>query len=115
MEEVVVEPKKQAGILNDFYSSVFSRCDDDGPMLQKPENRGTLSDLVFNKECIISTAGKLRKDAAPGPDGIPNRLIIESIDEMATPLSILFSRSMEEAKIPDDWREATVTPIPYSP
>ena len=54
-EEVVVEPKKEACILNDFYTSVFSRCDDDGPKLQKPEERGTLSDIIFDKECIIST------------------------------------------------------------
>ena len=110
-EVVVVEPEKQARILNDFYPSVFSRNDGDGPELQKPEERATLSDVSFDRESIIDVSGKLRKDAAPGPDGIPNRLITETIDEMATPLSILFSRSMEESKIPNEWRDATVIPL----
>ena len=110
-EEVVVEPRRQAEILNDFYSSVFSSSTDEGPEVQAPEGRRILAEIGFERETIVRVGEKLKKDSAPGPDGIPNRVIVETINEMAFPLSILFSRSMEQSKIPEDWRDAVVTPI----
>ena len=32
-------------------------------------------------------------------------------DEIATPLTILFRRSIDVGQIPDDWRDAHITPI----
>ena len=54
---------------------------------------------------------RLREQSAPGPDGIPNKLMKEMINEISCPLSILFSESINEKTIPDDWRNARVTPI----
>ena len=40
-----------------------------------------------------------------------NGLLIATCDEIAKPLAILFNKSLEHAKIPDDWRLSNVSPI----
>ena len=54
---------------------------------------------------------KLKENSAPAPDAIPNELLIETVNEVSKPLSILFRKSLNERRIPDEWREANVTPI----
>ena len=53
----------------------------------------------------------LKVESASGPDGIPPRVIKELKNEIVKPLTILFQKSMETGKIPDEWRKAEVTPI----
>ena len=53
----------------------------------------------------------LREFAAPGPDGFPPKLLKILRDEVALPLSILFKKSMDAGRIPDDWRDAHITAI----
>ncbi len=54
---------------------------------------------------------RLRKDAAPGPDGISPRLLQQLENSLAQQLEILFNKSIETGVVPRDWRTATVTPI----
>ena len=49
---------------------------------------------------------------ASGPDGISSRVLKELADQMAMPLSLLFNQSIEDGKIPADWKEAYVSPVP---
>jgi hypothetical protein len=53
----------------------------------------------------------LKEDKSPGPDKISTRLIIHLIDELCEPLSMLFEDSLEEQRVPDDWRNADIVPI----
>jgi len=54
---------------------------------------------------------KLREDKAPGPDELSPRLLFHLKEQLAVPLCILFRKSLEEGRVPADWREANVTPI----
>ena len=53
----------------------------------------------------------MKEFSAPGPDGIRPKILKEQKRELAKPLTILFSKSMEEGKIPYSWRKANITPI----
>jgi len=54
---------------------------------------------------------KLRKDAAPGPDGIKPALLKTFANELAGPLVDIYNKSLETGIVPDDWKQAHVTPI----
>ena len=108
---VVSEPKKQAEILNSCYASVFTRRTGQVPTKEREPNTPEISDVCLDEERVKSTIQQLREDSAPGPDAIPNKFMKETADEIALPLSILFSKSLKERKIPDEWRMANVTPI----
>ena len=60
---------------------------------------------------MLRVIDKLKVQSAAGPDGIPPRVIKELRNKIAEPLSILFKESIDAGRIPDDWRDAEVTPI----
>ena len=109
--EFVIAPKDQAQIINDFLGSVFTRSTDAPPTKQRSTNTGSLHDVEVTEERIRKLIDGLNEFSAPGPDGIPPKLVKILKDELSKPLEILFSRSIDEGSIPDDWRDAHVTAI----
>ena len=67
----------------------------------------SLSDV----EAISKTFSKLRPDKAMGPDGLASMLLIKVQDLITYPLYLLFKKSLSDTVIPDDWKQAVVTPI----
>ena len=53
----------------------------------------------------------LNCNRSQGPDGIPARVLEELSKELAPPLSILFSISIESGVLPLKWKTAIVAPI----
>ena len=107
---IVVEPKEQADLLNTYYASVFTRSDTPAPKIEEGTGE-RLTEIEITEEDVYEVIEGLRADSAPGPDMINNRVLKETKDELKRPLTLLFRKSMAEARIPDDWREAHVTPI----
>ena len=110
-DKLVMEPTPKAEALNEYFSSVFTRCDTVSPTKEPLTGIGTIENVDITTECIKEEIGRLRKFAAPGPDNVTNGLLIATCDEIAKPLAILFNKSLEHAKIPDDWRLSNVSPI----
>ena len=54
---------------------------------------------------------KLKPGSACGPDAVTARTLVETADILSIPLALVFTRSLEEGVIPEDWRKANVTPI----
>ena len=109
--ELITEPKEQAQILNEFYSSVFTTGGTSVEQRGECWEGRQLDDIIITESKVISVIEGLKVDSACGPDGIPPRVIKELKDELAKPLAILFRKSLDTGKIPDDWRLAEVTPI----
>ena len=110
-DELVVNPKAQSNVLNDYFSSVFTRCDNESPSKDQLTGIGKIENVVFNEECIKNEISRLRRFSAPGPDNVTNTTLIELCDEIAKPLDMLFTKSLNETKIPADWRLSNVSPI----
>jgi len=53
----------------------------------------------------------LRQDGAAGPDRIGPKILQELREELSHPLAVIFNKSMEEGVVPQDWKEANVTPV----
>ena len=109
--EFVVNPKEQAEKMNEFYSSVFTRSIGDSPSKPAFNGNESLSDMVVDEERVKEVIDGMRENAAPGPDGIQPILLKILREEVATPLTILFRKSIDVGRIPDEWREANVIPI----
>ena len=44
-------------------------------------------------------------------DGIPSRLLKDGADVLAYPLTVLFNLSVQQCKIPGEWKKAKVMPL----
>ena len=109
--DLITAPGEQAQILNNFYSSVFTTGEACDEQQGENEEMESLNDIDITEEKVKLVIENLKEQSASGPDGIPPRVIKEMKSELAGPLTMLFRRSMETEKIPDDWRVAEVTPI----
>ena len=109
-DELVVDPQRQANVLNEYYSSVFTRNSGIPPTL-KTTCSVTLDDIDFTEELVSNAIDRLREFSAPGPDGVTNKIMIELKCEIVVPLTLLFRKSMHESRIPNEWRLSNVSPI----
>ena len=109
--EFIVDPKEQARTMNEFFSSVFTRSNGDSPPKAAINGNAVLCDIEVTEERVKRLIDEMREEAAPGPDEIPPILLKMLRDEIARPLSKLFRKSIDEGRIPDDWRNANVIPI----
>ena len=48
---------------------------------------------------------------ATGPDGIPPRLLKEVANELSPCLTLVFNASLQQGKLPNDWKRAIVAPL----
>lgn len=110
----VVDDLGKAEILNDYFSSVFTREDvSDTPTMAE----GCYSDGKFLSEvrvtplAIKKNLSDLDANKAQGPDLIPSKVLKELSEELSNPLCYLFNKSLEDGILPDDWKTAEVTAI----
>jgi hypothetical protein len=107
----VSDNKEMACILNDFFLSVFTKEDKENLPQKERETNVQISEVTVTQEEIMKKIDKLRKDSAPGPDGIHPILLKETKHEISKPLCIIFEQSLQNGEVPVDWKVATVTAI----
>ena len=103
---------EKADILNKFFSSGFTREDLTDIPESNPKNiEDTLEDIHFTDEDIIDKLKKLNPTKSPGPDGLRPRVLKETANVIGQPLVYIFTKSMKEGRVPDDWKNGHVTAI----
>ena len=111
-DEIIVDPKEQAVLLNQYFASVFTKNTSALPTMPRRENGNChLDGFTITKEKVKQVINQLNDQAAMGPDEIPPSIIKNLEEDLVQPLTILFQASMEQSRIPDDWRTAIVSPI----
>ena len=89
---MVIDPQKQATMLNNFFATMFTRSDVDPPAPTPPEGMKEFTDIEITEAKIEKIINGLRDDAAPGPDGFPPKMMKWLVKELLEPLKILFRR-----------------------
>jgi len=99
---------------NQYFSSVFTR-DNLLPVSAVPmtttEMEPICTDVFLDVSIIAKAIAKLTPDKAHGPDELSAKMLIETSNEIAYPLLLLFKKSLNESSVPADWKRANVTPI----
>jgi len=104
--------REKAVELNNFFSSLFT--DEDTahiPTLEQREYDTPLCSIEITPAQVRKKLKKLKKTKSAGPDGFHPIILPECVDSITTPLTIIFRKSMEEMKLPSQWKEGHVTPI----
>jgi ribonucleases P/MRP protein subunit RPP40 len=113
---IVEDDGEAANLLNDYFSSVFTMEN----MNNIPEpikffqgivtDEGLLS-IHITSDLVERKLEKLKVDKCPGLDEIHPKLLYELRKQISGPLAKLFSNSLEYGVVPNDWKEAGVTPL----
>jgi hypothetical protein len=106
------EDNKKAEVLGKYFKSVFTR-EPAGPVPEAHQRRiiEEMGKLNITTEIVSKTLADLKTNKSQGPDAIHPRILKELADELSIPLQIIYQDSIDQAKVPQDWKNATVTAI----
>ena len=108
----VMGSKEMATLLNRCFGEVFTREDiSQVPEPDSIEMESILEDMHITIAGVRRKIRGLKTEAAPGPDGLGPRVLKELQEGLAPVLAHIFKKSLEEGKVPADWKTANVTPI----
>lgn len=111
-KRLLTDEKEMAEELNQFFSSVFTQEDlSNIPEAEDERGKGRMRPVSVSEQNIKTKIKKLRKEAAPGPDGITPEILQKLSSSLTEPLEVLFNKSLETGDIPEEWKKANVTPI----
>jgi Endonuclease-reverse transcriptase/Reverse transcriptase (RNA-dependent DNA polymerase) len=104
----VTENEKMADLLNETFAKAFTR--ENLTSVPEPETHHQGENLQNVRE-VKEKIKKQKKHSAAGPNGIGPGLLQELSEEVAPILASIYNKSMATGQVPNDWREANVTPI----
>jgi len=108
----VTEPEEMAEILNEFFSSVYTREDTTGiPPVAQKRCRKKLRRTWITTEKVKKKIASLRNNSAPGPDGISPKILKNTTDQIAPVLAMIYRKSLARSEVPEEWRQANICPI----
>ena len=110
--ELTSNNKEKAEVLNKFFSSVFTREKTDNvPVMPDRQFENILDNITITPEEVLKKLFNLNPSKAAGPDGLHCKLLYELRDFLCEPLARFFNRSLQDGEVPDQWRQAHVSPI----
>ena len=104
-------PQDKATMLNRQFSSVFTREDlSTSPILNK-SNLPKMRPIKVNDQGVLKLLKNLNARKASGSDRIPAILLKNCAEVLCTPLAFIIQQSIDLRTVPEDWREALVSPV----
>ena len=104
-----------AEYLNRYFSSVFTR--EDISLLPVPDAKfqeaksDYLWQLSVTPEKVAQKIMAVKDNKLLGVDGIPPKLLMETVEQISIPLARVFSLSLKEGVVPFEWKEANIMSI----
>jgi hypothetical protein len=105
-------PEEQAQVLNDFFSSVFTKEDlVNIPSLDDRYSGDPLENMYITSDMVLKKLKKLKIHKSAGPDGLHPRILRETAEVICIPLATIFNKSLQESILPQQWKDAHVTAL----
>ena len=98
-------------VLNQFFTSVFTQTEDLKDYDTNSVSNNFLNDINICQEDVLKKLNKLKTDKSAGPDGLHPKVLYEVRNAICYPLFLIFNKSIIKGKVPDDWKNAIVSPI----
>ena len=103
---------EKAEALNEFFSDTFTEEDTSNiPSFHTEDIRKPLEELKIAEEKVKERLESLNPHKSPGQDGLHPRVLKELSNEISKPLAIIMQKSLDEHTLPQNWKDAHVSPI----
>ena len=106
----ITEDHEKADALNNFFTSVLINEPPIDSLPNQPNVDFILRDFHITPQMVREKLLRLKQNKASGPDGISVN-ILRQCPNFDIPLAIIFNQSLQTSQIPQDWRDADVTPL----
>ena len=103
---------EKAEALNEQYSNTFTQEDcSNTPEFEPKHLHNTQETVNITVDMVLNQLKPLRIDKSPGNDELHPRVLKEVAQEIAKPLTMIFQSSITNSELPEQWREANITPV----
>ena len=107
--QCVTSPLDEAEALNNQFFTFFTDENTLSPNLEP--SFPLIGNLSFTAKGIENILNNLSTDKSPGPDNIPNFILKLSISIIAPVLQVIFTQSLNDQMLPNDWLSANIIPV----
>ena len=112
-DQQVTTAEGKADAFNKYFASIFRPASPSSPIVSPSlSSQNNLESITVSTEEVSYLLLNLLTVKATGPDGISARLLKECSNEIAPSLTALFNKSLSLGKVPQEWKEANVVPVP---
>ena len=101
---------EKACLFSEQFSSVFIKDNGILPHFQ-PNCNSNLCTFTCSVNDVIKIVKSLKNDSSSGLDNFTPFFLKNILAYIANPLNKLFNVSLDEGKIPEDWKKASIIPI----
>ena len=70
-----------------------------------------LGQLVITPEMVAKKIKAMKDTKSPGVDGIPQRLLMETVKQVSIPFPRVFKLSLKEGVVPSERKEANIVQL----
>lgn len=108
---LTTDERAKASCFNRYFQSVFTMDLTEKPLHANEGSFVQMPEIEIGHNGILSLLNNLKVEKAIGPDGIPNHVLKSCADIISCFLFIIFTRSLQNASLPHDWKHANVVPV----
>ena len=98
--EIVTEGIKKATILNEFFTSVFTKENtSEMPSFNSRCEGVSKNNFEITAEMVEKYLKRLNASKSQGPDNLYPKMLLETLDEIKEPLTEIFKKSLQEGTV----------------
>ena len=110
---IITSDEDKSDLLNSFFCSVFTK--ENTASIPDPNNLGSsknsLDKVDIDPDKVKKILRTLNISKSAGPDNMHPRVLKELSEQLAEPLTYVFKVSISEGVLPEQWKQANVTPL----
>ena len=103
--------EEKANACNAQFQSAFSTEDQATMPQPHGERLPPMPDLNITENGVLKLLEGLNPSKASGPDQVPARVLKECAKPLAPVIADFYQQSIDEARLPDDWKQQYVHPV----
>ena len=108
---VYIDNLDKANVLNRHFSSVFTTEDTSYVPTVNEYNITVMDPIKISPTGVAELLSNIKPFKASGPDNIPAYLLKELASQIAPSLTVVFQASLNQCKLPTEWKVAHVVPV----
>jgi hypothetical protein len=108
---LINDSKQKAEVLSTQCHSVFTPEDDKPISASLEDNYPSMPEINVTNNGVEKLLKNIDASKATGPEEISARILKEFAPELSPLLTNIFNKSIQEGKVPKDWRQANVIPV----